>query len=377
MHITANRGLALALAGLVVGVAFVIWLERVVVDESSSHAGLQQTLDRFVGSSGVPGATAYVVGPHGVWSGSAGVADVDARAPMQPGARMRIESNSKTWLVAVILQLVQEEKLGLDETVEHWLPGLLRDHGDTITVRELLHDASGLIDDNDVYRASAAERNAMFDRIGDRAVRRALDAVAARASKDPFAPIPAMVFIKLAAWQPLVASPGTTYHHSNIGWNVAGLIAARAGGKPLPELYRLRIFEPLGLKDTTFSPQGPIAGEHAHGYARANGELVDTTTMHPGKFADGAIVTNAKDEATFLAALVDGTLIRTSSWVDLYGLPSPDGGCGGGAYIGAGAGDGYRSYVRYSTSGDRVAVLLLNQNRGDGTAAVRRLYCGA
>ena len=377
MHMTPNRGLVLALAGLVVGVGFVFWLEHAVVDDSSSHAGLQETLDQFVRSANVPGATAYVVGPHGVWSGAAGVSDIDSGAHMQPDARMRIESNSKTWLVAVILQLAQQGKLGLDDTVEHWLPGLLRDHGDTITVRELLHDSSGLIDDNDVYRASLDERTAMFDRIGDRTVRRALYDVAARADRDPFTPIPALLFIKLAAWQPLVAPPGTTYHHSNIGWNVAGLIAEKAGGKPLPVLYRLRIFEPLGLNDTAFSPQGAIAGQHAHGYAYAEGELVDTTTMHPGKFADGAVVTNAKDEATFLTALVDGKLVRTQSWVDLYGLAASDGGCGGAAYSGEGAGDGYRSYVRYSLDGKHVAVLLVNRNRGDATATVRRLYCGA
>ncbi len=72
---------------------------------------------------------------------------------------MRIESNSKTWVEAVILQLVQEGKLSVDDTVDRWLPGLLRAHGSEITIRELMSDSSGLIDDNDVFASpSAAQR---------------------------------------------------------------------------------------------------------------------------------------------------------------------------------------------------------------------------
>lgn len=369
------------LAGIVVAAVGVLGANRAWFS-GSAHAerpALQHVLDGLVTAGDAPGVTAYVAGPRGTWAGAAGVADVAAPTPMAPDARMRIESNSKTWLVALILQLAQESKLALDDTAARWLPGMLRDHGSRITIRELLHDTSGLIDDNDVYAATPSELRAMFARVGDARVRRTLLATAARARKNPFTAIDPSFFIQLAAWQPLVASPGTTYHHSNIGWNVAGLIAAKAGGKPLPVLYRERLFEPLQLHDTVFSPQGPIDGRHARGYARGpSGQLVDTTNMHPGKFADGAIVTNAKEEATFLRAAMDGTLFRKQWWLELYGLPTGGAGCGTPAYVGEGAGDGYRSYVLFSRSGDRVAVLLLNRNKGDAAAAgVRRLFCGS
>jgi D-alanyl-D-alanine carboxypeptidase len=376
---TNTRRLAWAVIALLVCAAAAFGLQRVFFSNGAQHARpeLQTTLDGVVRSGAAPGATAYVIGPDGTWSGAAGVADVRTLAAMPPSGRMRIESNSKTWLVAVILQLAQESKLSLDDTVARWLPGLLREHGSEITIRELLYDSSGLIDDNDVYRASAAERRAMLARVGDASLRASLTAAAARLRADPLAPFPASLFVRLAAWQPLVALPGTTYHHSNIGWNVAGLVAVKAGGKPLPVLYRERIFEPLGLRETAFSPQGPIAGPHAKGYAlSAGGELLDTTAMHSGKFADGAIVTNAKEEAAFLRAAMDGTLFRRQWWTDLYGAPGQRIGCGL-AYTGEGAGDGYRSYVVFSARGDRIAVLLLNGNRAIGPSAVRRLYCNA
>ncbi|HZE03674.1 MAG TPA: serine hydrolase domain-containing protein, partial [Solirubrobacteraceae bacterium] len=280
-----------------------------------SRPALQQTLDRLVQAGVAPGVTAYVAGPQGTWAGSAGVADVTTGAPISPDARMRIESLSKTWLTAVILQLAQEGKLSLDDTVQRWLPGLLRGYGSRITIRELVTDSSGLIDDNDVWNATPAQAQAMLARVGDAKLRAQLVAAVTRYSANPAASFPATLWIRLAAWQPLVAPPGTTYHHSNIGWNVAGLIAAKAGGKPLPVLYRDRIFGPLGLHDTAFSPQGPIAGQHANGYTTVNGRLVDRTAVHPGKFADGAIVTDARDEATFLRAAMNGTLFDKARWL--------------------------------------------------------------
>ena len=45
---------------------------------------------------------------YGTWIGSAGIANVKTGEPMRPDARLRIQSNSKTWLLAVALQLAGE-----------------------------------------------------------------------------------------------------------------------------------------------------------------------------------------------------------------------------------------------------------------------------
>ena len=104
-----------------------------------------------------PGATAYVAGPHGTWSGSAGVADVVTGQPMPVDARMRLESVSKIWTAVLVLQLAEQGRLGLDDTVERWLPGLLP-FGDRITLRQLLTHTSGIFDNNDVVRTWPGSR---------------------------------------------------------------------------------------------------------------------------------------------------------------------------------------------------------------------------
>jgi CubicO group peptidase (beta-lactamase class C family) len=192
--------------------------------------------------------------------------------------------------------------------------------------------------------------------------------------------------IRLAAWQPLLFAPGSRYHHSNVGWNIAGLVAAKAGGKPLAALYRERIVEPLGLTHSAYQPQGPIAGPHARSYSIAgDGSLTEHVDPF-GMAAEGGIVTDAADEATFIQTLVGGKLGVRERLLDFWGERSSNGpGCPGDAFLRSGADDGGRSYVYSDHTGKHVAVLLLNGARkttlatGDhqAEAAARRLYCAA
>ena len=352
---------------------------------TTSRPDFQRILDGLVsGPSRVaPGATAYVFGPHGTWVGSAGIANVKTGAAMQPYARLRIQSLSKAWLLAVTLQLAQEGKLSLSDTVAHWLPGLLP-YGGEITILELETDTSGMIDDNTLVQNPAV----YLARVKNAKLRGELEAIGARLRANPNTPVDPIWLIRFAAWQPLLFTPGLRYSHSNIGWNIAGMIVARAAGQSLPALYRDRIFTPLGLTHTAYQPQGPIAGPHAEGYQiGANGALTETTAWTFGKGADGAIVTDAADEAAFLRALVDNKLHVRQDLLEFYGWTGGEQtGCPGNAFHGVGAGAASWAYVYYNAAGSRIAVLLLNGSLASSagktsepkaaTAAVS-LYCHA
>ena len=132
------------------------------------------------------------------------------------------------------------------------------------------------------------------------------------------------------------------------------------------------------------------AGPHAHGYGiEPNGEEIDTTDWHPGIGAEGGIVSNAKETATFLTALMRGKLIGRKQ---LTAMEDSDlwlggmGTCVGTAYGWSGGGNGFKTEVWVNDDGSRVAVLLLNarhydtaQPEADQAAAAARssLYCGA
>ncbi len=94
--------------------------------------------------AGAPGLVAQVWGGRS-WAEAKGLANLRQQAPMRPVDRFRIASLTKTYVAAVLLQLAGQGRLGLDDPVARYLPGLLRD-GARITVRQLLNHTSGLAD---------------------------------------------------------------------------------------------------------------------------------------------------------------------------------------------------------------------------------------
>jgi D-alanyl-D-alanine carboxypeptidase len=349
---------------------------------------LQQVLVGLTSGSGqiAPGATAYVAGPHGSWSGAAGVADVATGRPMPVDARMRLESVSKIWTAVLVLQLAEQGRLSLDDTVARWLPGLLP-FGDRITLRQLLTHTSGIFDNNDVVN----DGHRVLARVRDRDPRfhAELLRLARRLQADPTTRFPPTVWIRLAATQPLYFPPGTGYHYSNVGFEVLGLVIERVTGQPLEAVYQERIIQPLGLGHTAYDPQGDITGPHAHGYlVKADGSLADQTAVHWGIGAEGGIVSDAADTGRFLVALMQDRLLgpvaaagmRTGDFWSGGDTPS----CGGSAYGHSGAGEGYKTNVWVSSDGTRVVVLLLNGRMADQATGNRRaaqalneLYCAA
>ena len=119
-----------------------------------------QTLLADVVTAGVPGVVVRVQGGTRISQGAAGTADLATGAALRPDARFRVGSITKTFVAAVVLQLVGERRLSLDRPVARWLPGILSD-GAHITVRQLLNHTSGLYDyaaDPSLFADVAANR---------------------------------------------------------------------------------------------------------------------------------------------------------------------------------------------------------------------------
>ena len=252
------------------------------------------------------------------------------------------------------------------------------------------HDAQRLIDSNDLIRSPAAARRDLA-RVKDTKLRAEILAISSRIDKHPATTVSPIWWIRWAAWQPLLSTPGTQFHYSNIGYDILGLVATRAGGEPLRVLYRKLIFQPLGLRATAYDPQGPISGPHARGYGiQPDGKQTDATNWHYGIGASGGIVSDARDTATFLTGLMRGKLLDRKQLIAMEGDNLWRGGefsgCAGQVYGWSGGGAGYKTDVWVNDGGSRVAVLLLNarhldtgQPVADQAAhdAMTSLYCGA
>ena len=235
-------------------------------------------------ASGVPGVIVHVRNGRDVRELAAGEAE--------SGTRFRVGSVTKTFVAALTLRLADAGMLALDDTVERYTPRLLAD-GDRITVRDLLDHTAGL-----------------FDYTSDPALLRgeqAPSALVAIANKHE-------------------RTEG--YAYSSTNYLALGLVLEEAAGAPLGELLRRRVFEPEGLRETTFEP-GRVRGAHLHGYERpahqgvATGSLRDTSGRSArSAWAAGAVVSTAADLDRFFARLLGSDLGRRMRphGNDRYGL---------------------------------------------------------
>jgi D-alanyl-D-alanine carboxypeptidase len=197
---------------------------------------------------------------------------------IRPTDRFRLGSVAKTYVATVVLQLVVEHRLGLQDTVERWLPGLVPGGG-KITVQELLLHRSGL-----------------YDYWGD---------------KRFFAPYRLGNFAYRYTPRQLIAfAPGTGFSYTNTGYIVLGLIVEAVTGRPLGVELQDRIFRPLHLNGTSFGRGTPRNGRNAHGYTRIGGRVRDVSGLNLSfDWAAGAVVSTADDIARFYRGLLGGRLL--------------------------------------------------------------------
>jgi CubicO group peptidase (beta-lactamase class C family) len=111
---------------------------------------------------------------------------------------------------------------------------------------------------------------------------------------------------------PLQAQPGERWLYP-AGANVLGVLVARAAGRPLEQVFRERIFGPLGMTDTAFHVPAEKAGRLITGYMNQGGKLVpfdpynDMFLKAPAFPAgDGGLVGTADDYARFARFMLTG-----------------------------------------------------------------------
>lgn len=328
-------------------------------------------------AAGAPGAMARFTGPGGVQSRVEGVRDRATGAAMDPRARFRIGSVTKTFSAVVLLQLVDERRIELDKPVNSYLPGLLPD--DRITVRHLLTHRSGLAD----------YTNAMFDKTvpGFEAVRNKVFTY--------------QELVGLSLAEPRTTEPGVAYKYSNTNLVVVGMLIEKATGKPVAKAYEKRIIKPLGLKSTSYvHPDTAIKGLHANGYLHpdeAGAPLVDSTEQTASwAQSAGAMISNPADLSTFMSALLRGKLLRpgtldamiTMSPTDAtntrfygLGLRRYDLSCGTQVYGHTGTVQGFYTYAFTTRDGSRSLSSMANtSNRGQANTALggtlEAAFCG-
>jgi CubicO group peptidase (beta-lactamase class C family) len=296
-----------------------------------------EALERF----GVPGLAVGVLANGEVTERAYGVADLDTGEALQPDARFRVASITKSFVAMLAMSLVDEGMLALDDPVEGlhlpW-PG--------VTLRHLLSHQAGL----------AAEWPVPLAQYGD-----GDDALERLAQDSPLAG---------------AVGPGELFAYCNAGYWLSGALVARITGETFEDAMRGRLLEPLGLEGTSFEAHG-IVPRHRADPGSLQHRVAEPLPYSRARRPSGGLCSCAGDLLQFAAHLLGGSGPLAAD--SLRELQRPQASLAEGAY-GLGLGvlrirgrttvehggevPGYRSLLLLLPEDGTALVLLTNSDRG-------------
>jgi len=259
---------------------------------TATERSLDAALDKWMSTSGAPGAVVGIWAPgKGTWVRARGVADIKTHEPMAEGDEVRIASVTKSFVGTVVLQLADEKKLSLDDTLDKYVPSV--PNGGAITIRQMLNQTSGVFDflNDPVFQQAAAQNPLMKWKPSD-LLASALD------NKPAFA-------------------PGTGWGYSNSNFVLLGMIVEKVTGQTIGREITRRVITPLRLTRTSY-PSGPeLPGRYSNGYEPVTGGLVEASAIDPSVGgASSAMISDLEDLKTWSEALGTGALISEQAQKD-------------------------------------------------------------
>ncbi|MFD0883815.1 serine hydrolase domain-containing protein [Streptosporangium algeriense] len=275
-----------------------------------------------IADSGFTGVHLRVHDDQGEWAGSAGVRELGKPGEPPANGHVRIGSNTKTFVAALVLRLVAEGRIGLDTPADDHLPGFGLDR--RITVRMLLQHTSGVFNFTGEYYDDATFAPGI--------PWQGKEWVDGR-----FRTYRPEELVRLALSKPARFEPGTDWSYSNTNYVLARLLIEKVTGHSLAEEMRRLILEPLGLSDTVVPDSPEIPEPHSHAYYRyQDGDLhrtIDVTRHDPSWISSGGdMISTPRDLHTFISALMGGRLLPASLLAEMC-TPHPKAGYGLGVFV--------------------------------------------
>ncbi|PPG02248.1 serine hydrolase [Pseudoclavibacter sp. RFBI5] len=247
--------------------------------------GLQAALDAVMAELEVPGAAAGVWIPgQGSWTTATGLANVEDSTPVTTDMSWPIRSITKSYTVTLILQLADEGKLSLDDTIDQYVEGIT--NGDRITLLQLANMSSGNAD------------------------------YVTEAFQDEFLSDPTKIYTLEELNAPVVDQParfepGAEYLYTNANTNLLGAVVEKVTGEPYADALDARILTPLGQTGTTYlTDVDDWAQPHPTGYVIDDGTPVAQSENPSILGAAGSLFSTLEDGRAWAETLGSGSLLK-------------------------------------------------------------------
>ena len=218
-----------------------------------------------------------------------GFADVELKAAVTPDTVFEIGSVTKQFVAVAIMTLVEQGKVGLNDSPAKYLPDLPAAWR-AVTIRQLLTHTSGIPDFEEVLGYGAYR-----------------------------IPTTAEQLIAKVADRPMDFPPGTQWHYSNTGYYLLGLIVEEASGEPYVTVIEKRILGPAGMTRTRSSTPVEIIAGRASGYALEGGRVENRDPIQPTAVGGaGDLVSTASDLVRWNAFLDARSVLANESYAQIW-----------------------------------------------------------
>jgi CubicO group peptidase (beta-lactamase class C family) len=153
-----------------------------------------------------------------------------------------------TYLGTLLLQFVDEHKVGLDDTIDRWMPDL--PEAGKVTLKMLANQTSGYPDYETDPAWVAAEQ------------------------ADPFHIWTFQERLTYAFSRPVLFAPGANWAYAHSNFMILGELLAKIGGKPLNTLLSEKVLDPMGLTGTAESQTSAVPSPVLHAFTSERREAL-------------------------------------------------------------------------------------------------------
>ncbi|WP_449483337.1 serine hydrolase domain-containing protein [Streptomyces avidinii] len=307
---------------------------------------LDEAVRKVMAEAKVPGVQVALSAPgKGEYVRAFGVADKATGQPMTDDLYMRIGSETKTFTVTAVLELVDDGKVGLDDPIGKYVSGV--PNGDKITLRELAGMRSGLFNysaDEDFFKALTS---------------------------DPEREFTPKELLAYSFKHPVLFAPNAEFNYCNTNLILLGLVVEKVSGRTLADFIAKDVVGPAGLEHTLFPVGAEFPKPHAQGYTNqtASGKTEDAADWNPSwGWAAGAMISDLADLRKWAKVLATGELLTPATQAERLKVSPALPGTGYGlgifnvsGWIGHnGSLPGYQSLTVYDPRSQATLVVLIN-----------------
>jgi len=277
-------------------------------------ARLSAAFESWAEARDLVGASINVSSDDFNWDGTSGLVS-EGGTKYQPTTQQRVGSITKTMTSVIILQLIEQNLLSLDTTMDNYFPDY--PNAELITIEHLLTHRSGIYDvtlDDRTYQTyvlSNPEKWITVDEI-------------LLWTYDSGNEVPSEInSLQVGETIPRgpACDPGACFHYSQPAYQVLGRVIETLTGKSLETVYEERIFSPLGMANSYIPTEDqadqPIGHTNLYGLLEnrvaTNQIFTSLNGFNSSALAAGGAISTSEDLMKFIRGLLEGSLLSETS----------------------------------------------------------------